>query len=143
MEISIQEISRGDSFVIFLDEAVIDKCYYVNSQEERVEQIFKLGSVMMQGANYSIHISAYNPLLNLNASLARFTVRQFDYRTQGTVEMVISNYGIEMESPVTLGLLENSKVNYFSIVKDGNKLYSYLILNPPQHDDYYYRIMFK
>ena len=143
MDVSIKEICQGGAFVIFMDEAVIEKCVYINSQEEHVEQVFKLESVMMQGGSNSVHIFAYNPVCRLNAPLAKFTVRGFNFQIQRTAEIAIADYGIEMISPVTLGVLENSKVNYFSIIKDGSKLYSYLILNPPQNDDYYYRIMFK
>ena len=142
MNVSIQDVCKGSAFVVFFDEAVIERCHYVNSQEERVESVLKLESVMIRGGNKSVQISAYNPMLNLTAPLVDFSVCCYDYRKQGAAEMAIADYGIEMTRPVTLGVLESSVVNYFSIIIDGQKLYSYLILNPPKHDDYYYRIMF-
>lgn len=146
MSISIQEICRGKAFTAFFDEATIEKCHYINAQEERVEEILTLEGVMMQGGmngSYTIHISGYNPLTHHNAPLVRFSVRQFSYDKQRTAEMAIATNNLRKIEPITLGVLENSNPTYFSIIKDGDKQYSWLMLNPPHSDDYYYRIMFK
>lgn len=131
---------------VYFDEAVIERCHYVNSQEERVEQVFKLGhtemNIGMLGYN-TIHISAYNPTCRLNAPLVRFKVHDFNYRIEKTAEIVFAANNIQEILPATLGLLENSHVNYFCIVKDEEKIYAYLMLISPHTDDYYYRIMFK
>ena len=146
MNLSIHGICRGEAFVAFFDEAIIEKCHYINAQEERVEDILKLEGVMMQGGmngTYTIHISGHNPIFNINAPLVRFSVTQFSYNKQGTAEMAIATNNLRKIEPITLRVLENSNPTYFSIIKDGDKQYSWLMLNPPHSDDYYYRIMFK
>lgn len=146
MDISIQRICHGEGFTAFFDEAVIEKCYYVNSQEERVEIIHRLESIIIQcglfGYN-TIHISGYDPLCNCNVPLIRFKVPNFNYSKQLSAEIATAVNNIQEVLPVSLGILIDSKVNYFSILKDGEKLQSYLILNPPNCDDYYFRIIFK
>ena len=106
----------------------------------------------MQGGmngSYTIHISGYNPLTHHNAPLVRFSVKQFVYDKQGTAEIAVAANNIQVANninellPVTLSGLDDSKTTYFSIIKDGDNVYSYLMLNPPHRDDYYYRIMFK
>lgn len=152
MNISIQEICRGEAFMTFFDEAIIERCHYLNSQEERVEQVFKLENVSIQSGMYGpnvIQISGYNPKFKVNAPLVRFSVKQFVYDKQGTAEIAVAANNIQVANninellPVTLSGLDDSKTTYFSIIKDGDNVYSYLMLNPPHRDDYYYRIMFK
>lgn len=152
MDISIHEICKGDDFMAFFDEAIIERCHYVNSQEERVEPVAKLVNVMMQrgmfGSNV-IQISGNNPISRVNAPLVRFSVKRFVYEKRRSAEIAVATNNIQETNnitellPVTLGVLEESKVDYFSIIKDADNAYSYLMLNPPHHDDYYYRIMFK
>lgn len=134
------------------DEAIIERCHYVNSQEERVEQVAKLEYVMMQGGldgSNVIQISGNNPISRINAPLVRFSVKHFVYDKRRTAEIAVAANNLQVANninellPVTLSALENSKVNYFSIIKDGDNVYSYLMLNPQHCDDYYYRIMFK
>ena len=98
---------------------------------------------MINVSNSAVQISAYDPLSCVNAPLAAFRVRGYNYQKQRNAEFAIADHGIVMIKPVILGILENSTVNYFSLIQDGNTMYSYLILNPPQRDDYYYRIEFK
>ena len=152
MDISIQGICKGDDFMAFFDEAIIERCHYVNSQEERVKPVAKLVNVMMQRGMYAsnvIQISGNNPISRVNAPLVQFSVKRFVYDNRRTAEIAVATNNIQETNniiellPVTLGVLEKSKVDYFSIIKDGDNVYSYLMLNPPHRDDYYYRIMFK
>ena len=152
MDISIQGICRGNDFMAFFDEAIIERCHYVNSQEERVEQVTKLVDVMMQSGMYGsnvIQITANNPISKVNAPLVRFSVKKFVYDKRRTSEIAVATNNLQVANninellPATLSVLENSKINYFSIIKDGDNVYAYLMLNPPHCDDYYYRIMFK
>ena len=152
MDISIQGICRGNDFMAFFDEAIIERCHYVNSQEERVEQVTKLVDVMMQSGMYGsnvIQITANNPISKVNAPLVRFSVKKFVYDKRRTSEIAVATNNLQVANninellPATLSVLENSKINYFSIIKDGDNVYAYLMLNPPHCDDYYYRIMFR
>lgn len=96
-----------------------------------------------QSRDYTIRISGFDPICRINAPVAEFSIRSIDYRTARTAECAVAEYGISMVKPIVMGILEDGEVSYFSIIKDGAKCYSYIILNTPHSDDYYYRIMFK
>jgi hypothetical protein len=56
--------------------------------------------------------------------------------------MMRSNEIIE-EMPITHSGLEDGKINMFMISKQQGKTIAFLIVNPRNTDDYYYRIMFE
>ena len=55
--------------------------------------------------------------------------------------MIRGNEIIE-EMPITHGGFEDGKINMFMISKQHGKIIAFIIANPPNTEDYYYRIMF-
>ena len=55
--------------------------------------------------------------------------------------MVCGNEIIE-EMPITHGGFEYGKINMFMISKQQGKTIAFIIVNPKDVDEYYYRIMF-
>ena len=72
-----------------------------------------------------------------------FTNKDDDYDVEMAQAAVVRGNEIIEEYPIDIEELENGKINLFSISKQFGRLISFLIINPRNHDDYYYRVKFE
>ena len=151
MELSIKQISDGGTFMVDFNSVVVDRCHYINAVEERVEK-----TTILSGANATM-LRVQNRGTIFVQLLMNGSERVFaQFRTNSSffhkddvhnVEMastsVIRGNEIIEEYPIDIEGLENGKINLFSISKQKGRLISFFIINPKNHDDYYYRIKFE
>ena len=151
MELSIQQISNGATFITKFNKVVVDRCHYINAVEERVEHTSILShataSILRVSDNGTIFIQVYDNELGREFPLAQFRVLAAFYHKNEQAEIaqtsLVRGDEIIEELPITHSGLENSKINMFMISKQQGKIIVFLIANPESTDDYYYRIMFK
>lgn len=150
MEESIKEISEGGAFMAFFNNVTVERCYYINAIEERVEKTSILSeataSISRLFPHGLIRIKVFDKNVGIICPLAKFKITSAFYHKDERAEVsqtarVRGNEIIE-ELPITLGYFENSKINLFMISKQQGKTIAFLIVNPQDTDEYYYRIMF-
>ena len=101
---------------------------------------------MRVSSNGTIFIQAFDNNLGREFPLAQFRTTSAFYHKDEHAEvsqtcMVRGNEIIE-EMPITYGGFENGKINMFMISKQQGKTIAFIIVNPKDVDEYYYRIMF-
>lgn len=151
MKRSIQQISNGATFMVDFKKIVVERCHYINAIEERVEPTSILSNAtatMLRVAdNGTIFIQVFDADSGKEFPLAQFKVSSFFYRENDGIELaqtsMIRGNEITEELPITHTELECGKISLFSISKQKGKTIAFLILNPRNIDDYYYRIMFE
>ena len=150
MEVSIKQISEGGSFMVDFDKVIVERCHYVNGVEERVEKTSILSdataTIMRVSNNGTIFIQVFDNEFGIEAPLVQFRTTTAFYHKNERAEvaqtsMVRGNEILE-ELPITHSSFENGKINMFMISKQNGKIVAFLIVNPNNIDEYYYRIMF-
>lgn len=150
MEMSIKEISEGGTFMASFNKVKVDRCHYVNSIEERVEQTTILSNatanIMRVSNNGTIFVQVFDNNFGREFPLAQFRITSAFYHKNEQAEvsqtcMVRGNEIIE-EMPITHGGFEDGKINMFMISKQQGKIVAFIIINPRNIDRYYYRVMF-
>ena len=150
MEQSIKFISEGAPFELKFKKIVVEKCYYINAIDERVEPtsiLSRADATIIRYFNHgTISIRVFDGIIGRVFPLAKFRLTTANYhRTEHSevsqTSMMRGNEIIE-ELPLTLGAFENGIINMFMISKQKNGLIAYLIVNIEGVDDFYYRIMF-
>lgn len=150
MDVSIRQISEGGAFMAYFNKVIVERCHYVNAIEERVEKISILSNatanIMREFFNGSILIKVYDTFLGVHAPLAKFRITSAFYHKDERAEvsqtaMVRGNEIIE-ELPITYGEFEDCKISMFMISKQNGKTIAFLIVNPKDTEEYYYRIRF-
>ena len=151
METSIKQISDGGTFMVSFGTVSVERCHYINAVEERVEKTSILSdakATMLRVQNGgTIFVQLMMP--EKERVFAQFKVRAFFYNKDDVydVEMaqaaVVRGNEIIEEYPIDIEELENGKINLFSISKQFGRLISFFIINPRNHDDYYYRVKFE
>ena len=130
---------------------LVERCHYVNAIDERVEKTSILSnataSILRVSNNGTIFIQVFDNDFGREFPLAQFKVTSAFYHKDERAEvaqtsMMRGNEIIE-ELPITHGGLEEGKINMFMISKQQGKIIAFLIVNPKNIDDYYYRIMFE
>lgn len=151
MEQYIRQISKGGSFLDFFNNIIVEKCYYINASDEKVEQTSILseanGRIFRRWDNGPIVIRVYDNHYGLEYELARFRANYLSYREDEHAEIaqtaLIRGDEIIEEHPLTHSGFEDGKINFFMISKQRGKTIAFLIINPKDIDDYYYRIIFE
>lgn len=151
MELSIKQISEGGTFMEDFDKVVVERCYYVNAVDERVEKTDILSNatanILRISNNGSIFIQVFDNDFGREFPLAQFRITSAFYHKDERAEVsqtsIIRGDEIIEELPITHSGLENSKINMFMISKQQGKIIVFLIANPESTDDYYYRIRFE
>lgn len=151
MELSIKQISEGGTFMADFDKVVVERCYYVNAVDERVEKTDILSNatanILRISNNGSIFIQVFDNDFGREFPLAQFRITSAFYHKDERAEVsqtsIIRGDEIIEELPITHSGLENSKINMFMISKQRGKIIVFLIANPESTDDYYYRIRFE
>lgn len=130
---------------------VVERCHYVNAVDERVEKTSILSnataSILRVSNKGTIIIQVFDNDFGREFPLAQFRITSAFYHKDERAEvsqtsMVRGNEIIE-ETPIAHGGLEDCKINMFMISKQQGKTIAFLIVNPKNPDDYYYRIMFE
>ena len=133
------------------DKVVVERCYYVNAVDERVEKTDILSNatanILRISNNGSIFIQVFDNDFGREFPLAQFRITSAFYHKDERAEVsqtsIIRGDEIIEELPITHSGLENSKINMFMISKQRGKIIVFLIANPESTDDYYYRIRFE
>lgn len=129
---------------------IVERCHYINAVEERVEKTLILSNatanIMRVFNNAPILIKVFDNDFGIEAPLAKFRISSAFYYKDERAEvsqtsMVRGNEIIE-EMPITLGEFESGKINMFMISKQQGKTIAFIIVNPKDNDEYYYRIRF-
>ncbi len=150
MKLSIKEISEGGAFMADFNKIIVEKCYYVNSIEERAEKTSILSNgtahIMRVFNNGPILIKVFDNDFGIEVPFAKFRTSSAFYHKDERVEvsqtsMVLGNEIIE-ELPITHSDFEDSRINMFMISMQQGKTIAFVIVNPQDTDEYYYRIMF-
>lgn len=150
MEVSIKQISEGGTFMADFNKVIVERCHYVNAVEERVEKTSILSNttaiIMRVSNNRTIFIQVFDNDSGREIPLAQFRTTSAFYHKDEQAEisqtcMVRGNEIIE-EMPITHGGFEDGKINMFMISKQQGKMIAFIIVNPKDIDEYYYRIMF-
>lgn len=150
MEISIKQISEGGAFMVVFNKVIVEKCHYVNAVEERVENTSILNNatatILRVSDNGTIFIQVFDNDFGIEAPLTQFRTTSAFYHKDEQAEvsqtsMVRGNEIIE-EMPITHNSFENAKISMFMISKQHEKTIAFLIVNPIDNDEYYYRVMF-
>lgn len=150
MEVSIKQISEGGTFMVNFNKVIVERCHYVNGVEERVEKTSILSNatanIMRIFYNGPILVKVFANNLGIVAPLVQFRTTTSFYHKDERAEvsqtaMVRGNEIIE-ELPITRGEFENGKISMFMLSKQQGKIVAFLIVNPNNIDEYYYRIMF-
>lgn len=150
MEISIKQISEGKPFIANFNKVIVERCYYVNATEERVEKTSILhdatATILRVTDNGTIFIQVFDNGFGIETPLTQFRVTSAFYQKDERAEvsqtaMVRGNEIIE-ELPITHSDFEAGKINMFMISKQQGKAIAFIIINPKDIDEYYYRIMF-
>lgn len=151
MELSIQQISNGAPFMAYFNKVVVERCYYINARDERVEPTSILSSTtatMMRTSNHgAIYIKVFDKFLAKDFPFALFYAtsafyNKNEYGEYSETPMIRGNEIIE-EKPINDKNFENGKINMFSISKQRGEIIAFLLINPQGVEDYYYRIMFR
>ena len=151
MELSIQQISNGAPFVANFNKVVVERCYYVNARDERVEPTSILdgatATMMRAFNNGTIYVKVFDKVCRGFFPLVRFRVtsafyNKNEYGEFSETAMIRGNEIIE-EMPITKGGFEKGKINMFSISKQQGEIIAFLLINPQGIENYYYRIMFR
>ena len=151
MELSIKNISEGATFGANFNKVVVEKCYYINVLEQRVEKTSILSnataSIFRISNNGTIFIKVFDNDLKLEAPLAQFRVTSTFYHKDEMAETSQTSLGrgdeIIEELPITHCGFESGKISMFMISMQHGDIISSLFVNPKDVDDYYYRIIFK
>lgn len=150
MEVSIKQISEGGTFMADFNKVIVERCHYVNAVEERVEKTLILSdataTIMRVSNNGTIFIQVLDNEFGIEAPLVQFITTTAFYHKDERAEvsqtsMVRGNEIIE-ELPITHTGFEYGKINMFMISKQQGKTIAFIIVNPKDIDEYYYRIMF-
>lgn len=150
MKLSIKEISEGGAFMADFNKIIVEKCYYVNSIEERAEKTSILSNgtahIMRVFNNGPILIKVFDNDFGIEVPFAKFRTSSAFYHKDERAEvsqtsMVQGNEIIE-ELPITHSSFEDSRINMFMISMQQGKTIAFVIVNPQDTDEYYYRIMF-
>ncbi len=150
METSIKQICDGAFFLINFKKIIVEKCSYINAINENVETIPILtnaeATIMRFAYKSSIQIKIFDHTLNLEMPFAQFRVTTASYHCNEHSEvcqtpLVRGNEIIE-EYPVTHSGLKKGNISLFMISKQNNKIIAFILLNPKDSEDFYYRIIF-
>lgn len=148
--VSIKQIVEGGTFMADFDKVIVERCHYVNAVEERVEKTSILSNttadIMRVCNNGPILIKVFDNDFGIEVPLAKFRITSAFYHKDERAEisqtcMVHGNEIIE-EMPITNGSFEDGTISMFMISKQQGKTVAFIIVNPKDVDEYYYRIMF-
>ncbi len=150
MEISIKQISEGGTFMADFNKVIVERCHYVNAAEERVEKTLILSNatatIMRLSNNGTILIKVFDDEFGVEAPLAKFRITSAYYhkgqRSEVSQTAMVRGNEIIEELPITHSDFEDGKISMFMISKQHGKAVAFLIVNPNDIDEYYYRIMF-
>ena len=131
------------------EKVVVERCHYVNAVDERVEKTSILSNatatIMRVTNNGTIFIQVFDNDFGREFPLVQFRVTSAFYHKDERAEVsqtsLMRGYEIIEELPITHSGLENGIINMFMISKQQGKTIAFLIINPKDIDDYYYRIM--
>ena len=148
--VSIKQISEGGTFMVDFNKVIVERCHYVNAVEERVEKTSILSNatadIMRAFNNGPILIGVFDNDFGIEVPFAKFRITSAFYHKDERAEisqtcMVRGNEIIE-EMPITNGSFEDGTISMFMISKQQGKTVAFIIVNPKDVDEYYYRIMF-
>ena len=134
----------------FFNNVTVERCYYINAIEERVEKTSILSdataSITRVFPYGLIRVNVFDKNLGINFLLAKFKITGAFYHKDERAEVsqtarVRGNEIIE-ELPITHSGFEDGKINLFMISKQQGETIAYIIVNPQDTDMYYYRIKF-
>lgn len=150
MTVSIKQISEGGTFMTDFNKIIVERCHYVNAVEERTEKTSILSNatakIMRVSNNGTIFVQVFDNDFGREFPLAQFRLLSAFYHKDERAEvsqttMVHGNEILE-EMPITHGGFEDGKINMFMISQQQGKTIAFIIVNPKDVDEYYYRIMF-
>ena len=150
MTVSIKQISEGGTFMADFNKIIVERCHYVNAVEERAERTSILSNatarIVRVSNNGTIFVQVFDNDFGREFPLVQFRIISAFYHKNERAEvsqtsMVRGNEIIE-EMPITHSGFEHGKINMFMISKQQGKTIAFIIVNPKDIDEYYYRIMF-
>lgn len=151
MELSIKQVSTGGAFMVDFNTIEVERCHYINAMEERVEKTSILSGAKATMLRVQNGGTIFVQLMMNGAEriFAQFKASPFFYHKDDTnnVEMaqvaIVRGNEIVEEYPIDIKELECGRINLFSISKQNGRIISFFIINPQNHDDYYYRVKFE
>jgi len=151
MELSIKQISEGGTFMADFKKVVVERCHYVNAVDERVEKTDILSNatanILRVSNNGTIFIQVFDNNFGREFPFAQFRITSAFYHKDERAEVsqtsIMRGNEIIEEMPITHGGFEDGKINMFMISKQQGETIAFLIVNPKDIDDYYYRITFR
>lgn len=147
MDYSLENIGKGKGFFLDFDKVWIDKCFYINRNEEKVEKV----DVLTNSAKTTIVRFMDNDFIKVDlhqfglvVEIASFDVSRFTYYKSDKIELVQADNsyggGLSGLTPARIPQMEFGKISMFQMSKQQNQLVAFLITNPDGVNDYYYRI---
>ena len=130
---------------------VVERCHYVNAMEERVEKTTILSgakATMLRVQNggtifVQLMMNGAERIFAQFKATSAFYHKDDEHNVEVSQTAIVRGNEIVEEYPIDIEGLENGKINLFSISKQQGRLFSFFIINPQNHNDYYYRVMFK
>lgn len=152
MENSIKDIINGIHTFITFEKVVVEKCTYINRDEEKIEILptFNQATATLGCGGGHYHFDVLDRKFSLLVPFAIFNVNaQFFYRQESFGEMAHINLSrgneIQMSRPLVAPypINDNCKITLFGISRQHGKLIAFLLLTPDSNDDYYFRVKFE
>lgn len=151
MEISIKQISNGGAFMADFNSIVVERCHYINAMEERVEKTTILSgakATMLRVQNggtifVQLMINGVERIFAQFKATISFYHKDNEHDVEVSQTAIVRGNEIIEEYPIDIVELEEGKINLFSISKQKGRLISFFIINPKNHEDYYYRVKFE
>lgn len=150
MEISIKQISEGGTFMAEFNKIIVERCHFINADEERIEETLILSkataSIMRVFNNGPILIKIFDDEFGIEVPLTKFRITSSFYRKNERAEFsqtaLLRGDEIIEELPITHSDFEDGRINMFMFSKQQGKMIAFLIVNPKGINEYYYRIVF-
>ena len=145
VKISIKEISNGGTFMVDFNRIIVEKMYYTGTLEKMSFFSNATATILRVSNNGTIFVQLMDsgveyPLAQIVINGGTFYHK--DERCEVAQTTVVRGNEIIEELPISIKELGYGKINLFSITKQERGVVSFMIINPQNIDNYYYRITF-
>lgn len=150
MVVLIKQISEGGTFIANFNKIIVERCHYINAVEERVEKTSILSNatavIMRVSNNGTIFVQVFDNDFGREFPLSQFRITSAFYHKDEQAEVsqtcMVRGDEIIEDMPITYSGFEDGKINMFMISKQQGKTIAFIIVNPKDVNEYYYRIGF-
>lgn len=150
MVVLIKQISEGGTFIANFNKIIVERCHYINAVEERVEKTSILSNatavIMRVSNNGTIFVQVFDNDFGREFPLSQFRITSAFYHKDEQAEVsqtcMVRGDEIIEDMPITYSGFEDGEINMFMISKQQGKTIAFIIVNPKDVNEYYYRIGF-